>query len=72
MVLDVIESEEQIMLIAKNLKNFFQNMILHLFLKLLLIKPIGVLRDSYRGLGINKGLSILKKVKEELNIPRIT
>ena len=40
---NVIESEEQIMLIAKNLKIFFQNMILHLFLKLLLIKPIGVL-----------------------------
>ena len=43
-----------------------------LFINLLLIKLTGLLLGSFRGLGVDKGLEILSKVKKEFDVPVLT
>ena len=70
---NVIESEEHIMFMAKELKNIFQKFpnIQYVF-KTSFDKANRTSITSYRGLGMKEGLRIIKRVKDELNLPIIT
>lgn len=70
---NVIESEEHIMFMAKSLKDIFDKYpnIVFIF-KTSFDKANRSSLNSYRGVDIMEGLRILKKVKDELNIPVIT
>lgn len=70
---NVIESEDHIMFMAKELKNIFQKFpnIQYVF-KTSFDKANRTSITSYRGLGIKEGLRIIKRVKDELNLPIIT
>ena len=69
---NVIESEEHVMKMAKLLKDFFSKYNLVFIFKTSFDKANRSSLNSYRGLGVEEGLRILKKVKEELSIPIIT
>lgn len=69
---NVIESEEQIMMMASKLKNIFLNYDVTFIFKTSFDKANRTSASSYRGLGFEEGLRILKKVKEEIKIPVIT
>ena len=69
---NVIESEEQIMFMARTLKDIFLEYDIIFIFKTSFDKANRSSINSYRGLGIEEGLKILKKVKEVLNIPIIT
>ena len=69
---NVIESEEQIMFMAKKLKEIFVNYNVHFFFKTSFDKANRTSASSYRGLGFEEGLRILKKVKDEIQVPIIT
>jgi 2-dehydro-3-deoxyphosphooctonate aldolase (KDO 8-P synthase) len=69
---NVIESETQIMSIAKKLKDIFSNYDVHFFFKTSFDKANRTSASSYRGLGFEEGLRILKKVKDELGLSIIT
>ena len=69
---NVIESEEHVLLMAKLLKNFFSQYNIVFIFKTSFDKANRSSLNSYRGLGIDEGIRILKKVKEELSIPIIT
>ena len=69
---NVIESEEQIMMMAKKLKNIFSKYDVHFIFKTSFDKANRTTASSYRGLGFEEGLRILQKVKDELKIPIIT
>jgi len=69
---NVIESEEQILKMAKLLKDFFSKYNIIFIFKTSFDKANRSSLNSYRGVGIDEGLRILKKVKEELLIPIIT
>lgn len=60
----VIESEENTMLIAKTVKGIAERLNLEYYFKASFDKANRTSIDSYRGPGIEKGLCILKKVKE--------
>lgn len=64
----VIESEENIMFIAKELKKIAENMDVDFYFKASFDKANRTSITSYRGPGINEGLRILKKVKDELGL----
>src|SRR6056300_141290 len=69
---NVIESEEQILMMANKLKEIFSNYDVNFIFKTSFDKANRTSNSSYRGLGFEEGLRILKKVKDELNIPIIT
>jgi 2-dehydro-3-deoxyphosphooctonate aldolase (KDO 8-P synthase) len=70
---NVIESEEHIMFMAKKLKEIFNKFPnIQFVFKTSFDKANRTSYNSYRGLGINEGLRILKKVKDELNLNIIT
>ena len=69
---NVIESEEHILYMAKEIKKIMDKLNIKFIFKTSFDKANRSSVSSYRGLGIEKGLRILKKVKEELNIPIIT
>ena len=69
---NVIESEEHVLKMAKSLKDIFSNYDVNFIFKTSIDKANRSSLNSYRGLGFEEGLRILKKVKEELNIPIIT
>jgi len=69
---NVIESEEHTLKMAKSLKDIFSNYDVNFIFKTSLDKANRSSLNSYRGLGFEEGLRILKKVKEELDIPIIT
>jgi 2-dehydro-3-deoxyphosphooctonate aldolase (KDO 8-P synthase) len=70
---NVIESEEHVMFMAKELKQTFSKFtnIQYVF-KTSFDKANRTSITSYRGLGMKEGLRIIKRVKDELNLPIIT
>ena len=70
---NVIESEEHCFNMAKNIKAIMEKFPQYIFIfKSSFDKANRSSLNSYRGLGIEEGLRILKKIKVELNIPIIT
>ena len=69
---NVIESEEQVLMMATKLKNIFSKYNVNFIFKTSFDKANRTSASSYRGLGFNEGLRILKKVKDEIKIPIIT
>ena len=70
---NVIESEEHTLFMAEQLKKIFLNFSsLQFVFKVSFDKANRTSYNSYRGLGMEEGLCILKKVKDKYNIPIIT
>lgn len=69
---NVIESEEHVMYMARELKNFFSNYNVEFIFKTSFDKANRSSLNSYRGVSLEEGLRILKKVKDELGINIIT
>lgn len=69
---NVIESEEHVMFMAKSLKNICSKYDINFIFKTSFDKANRSSLNSYRGVSIEEGIRILKKVKNELNIPIIT
>jgi 2-dehydro-3-deoxyphosphooctonate aldolase (KDO 8-P synthase) len=69
---NVIESEEHTMSMARKLKDIYSKYDIHYFFKTSFDKANRSSLNSYRGVGFEEGLRILKRVKDELNIPIIT
>ena len=69
---NVIESEEQIMFMAGQLKAICEKHNLLFVFKTSIDKANRSSLSSYRGLGFEEGIRILKKVKDTYNIPIIT
>jgi 2-dehydro-3-deoxyphosphooctonate aldolase (KDO 8-P synthase) len=65
---NVIESEEHVMYMAKNIKEIMDKFDIVYIFKVSFDKANRTSLNSYRGLGIEKGLEILKKVKETYNL----
>lgn len=64
----VIESEENVMLIAKRMKEITEKLNINYYFKASFDKANRTSITSYRGPGIDKGLEILEKVKDELGL----
>ena len=60
----VIESEENVMLIAENVKSIAENLELDYYFKASFDKANRTSISSYRGPGIEEGLRILRRVKD--------
>ena len=60
----VIESEENVMIIADKIKDIAKRLDLDYYFKASFDKANRTSISSYRGPGIDEGLNILKKVKE--------
>ena len=69
---NVIESEEHTMKMAKLLKDKFSSYDVTYIFKTSFDKANRSSLNSYRGLGFEEGLRILKRVKDELDLPIIT
>lgn len=69
---NVIESEIHVYSIAKKLKAIFEKYEVTFIFKASFDKANRSSLNSYRGPGIKRGLQILKKIKEDLNIPILT
>lgn len=69
---NVIESEEHTFNMAKSLKEKFDDYDITFVFKTSFDKANRTSGNSYRGLGINKGLEILKRIKQDLKLPIIT
>jgi 2-dehydro-3-deoxyphosphooctonate aldolase (KDO 8-P synthase) len=65
----VIETEESTLKTAKKLKEIFKSLDIPLIFKSSYDKANRTSMSSYRGPGIEKGIKILKKVKEETGLP---
>ncbi len=68
----VIESEAQVMAVASRMKDITGRLGLPFIFKSSFDKANRTSVTSYRGPGIEEGLRILKKVKDELRIPVVT
>lgn len=68
----VIESESLIMQIAEQMKNVTQSLGIPYIFKSSFDKANRSSLESYRGPGIDEGLRILEKVKNELDLPILT
>lgn len=68
----VIESEELVMYTAGKLKEITQRLSIPFIFKASFDKANRSSSNSFRGLGLEKGLAILQKVKKDLGIPVIT
>jgi len=69
---NVIESEEQTFNTAKKLKEIFSKYNVEFIFKVSFDKANRSSLNSYRGVGIERGLEILKRVKDELGVSIIT
>lgn len=69
---NVIESEQQVLHMAQKLKDIFNKYNVYFIFKTSFDKANRTSASSYRGLGFQEGLRILKKVKEQIGIPIIT
>jgi len=69
---NVIESEDHVIMMADKLKSIFQKYNITFIFKTSFDKANRSSINSYRGLGIEEGLRILKKVKNNINVPIIT
>ena len=67
-----IESEEMIMEVAAELKKICSELNIHLIFKSSFDKANRTSVKGRRGVGMEKGLQILKRVKDELDLPVIT
>ncbi len=68
----VIESEEQVLRTARELKSITEEYGVDLIFKSSFDKANRSSINSYRGPGMEKGLKILQRVKDEYNLPIIT
>lgn len=68
----VIETEEQVMKIAKTMKEITDNLGIEYIFKASFDKANRTSRDSFRGVGIEDGLEILSKVKQRYNLKVIS
>ncbi len=68
----VIESESMVMQIAERLKNITENMPVDFYFKASFDKANRTSIDSFRGPGMERGLGILRKVKEEYQLRIVT
>lgn len=68
----VIESEALVMHVAGKLKEITQRLSMPFVFKASFDKANRSSAGSFRGLGLEKGLAILQKVKKELDIPVLT
>ncbi|MFV2047209.1 3-deoxy-8-phosphooctulonate synthase [Metabacillus litoralis] len=68
----VIESEEQVMNVAKRMKDFTGKLGIPFIFKSSFDKANRTSVNSFRGPGLQEGLRILKKVKDELDVPVVT
>lgn len=68
----VIESEQQVLQTAKELKRITEKHDIQLVFKSSFDKANRSSIDSYRGPGIERGLEILQRVKDEYDLPVIT
>ena len=68
----VIESEEHALFMADSIKSICEKLGLNVIYKSSFDKANRTSNKSFRGLGINKGLSILYKVKNKIEVPIIT
>lgn len=68
----VIESEQSVMQIAEAMKDISDRLPLDYYFKASFDKANRTSIDSYRGPGIEKGLTILKKVKDEFGLRIVT
>ncbi len=64
----VIESEDNVMLIAKKMKEITEKLKINYYFKASFDKANRTSIKSYRGPGIERGLEILKKVKDEIGL----
>ena len=64
----VIESEENVMLIAEKVKRIAERLDLDYYFKASFDKANRTSIDSYRGLGMDEGLNILRKVKDSYGL----
>ena len=64
----VIESEENTLMIARELKKIAERKKVDFFFKASFDKANRTNINSYRGPGIEKGIKILKKIKKDLNV----
>ncbi|MBP5442045.1 MAG: 3-deoxy-8-phosphooctulonate synthase [Treponema sp.] len=64
----VIESEENVMFIARTIKEITERLELNYYFKASFDKANRTSIHSYRGLGIDEGLRILQKVKDEYGL----
>jgi 2-dehydro-3-deoxyphosphooctonate aldolase (KDO 8-P synthase) len=65
----VIESEDHVLLLARRIKAICASLKLPFIFKASFDKANRTSMSSYRGPGLEKGLGILRRVKEELSIP---
>ena len=68
----VIESEEVCMRVARTMKDFCKKLGLGYVFKASFDKANRTSVDNFRGPGLDKGLRILQRVKEELQVPIVT
>ena len=69
---NVIESEEHVRFMLTKLINIFKYYDVTFIFKVSFDKANRTSINSYRGLGFEKGIKILKKIKDDFNIPIIT
>jgi 2-dehydro-3-deoxyphosphooctonate aldolase (KDO 8-P synthase) len=69
---NVIESEEHTLFMAKSLKEIFSKYNIKFIFKTSFDKANRSSLNSYRGVGLEEGLRILKRVRDELEVPVIT
>lgn len=65
----VIESEEHVLLLAREIKKICQDLEMPFIFKASFDKANRSSLSSYRGPGFEKGLNILRRVKQELSVP---
>lgn len=68
----VIESEEQALDTARTLKEIFDRFGIHFIFKSSYDKANRSALDSFRGPGLKQGLAILKRIRDELDLPIFT
>ncbi len=69
---NVIESEDHVLFMARELKTIFSKYNVNFIFKVSFDKANRSSLNSYRGVGFDEGLRILKKIKEEVQVPIIT
>jgi 2-dehydro-3-deoxyphosphooctonate aldolase (KDO 8-P synthase) len=69
---NVIESEEFVLRMAKSLKNIFEKYNTKFIFKVSFDKANRTSADSFRGVSMEEGVRILKRVRNEVKIPIIT
>jgi 2-dehydro-3-deoxyphosphooctonate aldolase (KDO 8-P synthase) len=69
---NVIESEEHVLFMAKALKEKLSNYNVNFIFKVSFDKANRTSLNSYRGVSFEEGLRIIKKVRDEVNVPIIT